>query len=566
MLIKFFKLVLILLFFQSPLYSKNKTLNDLNSHHLSNYFSGIVAYENSENSKALRFFKSSKYLIKQHNPYLENYIYALVVEGNVQQAISEIKQSLTEDNSNFFEAHLILALDSLKRKKYKKSKEHLKETYKYINNDRLALIIADTLKQYLYVFEEDKTPIAKNKFGSFSFINEVFQRCYLNDKNTKTYFENLINNKDNVRVNDTNYSRYIFFYINYLIDNNKYQDAKEITDDIEYLNSPLLISQGKKWIENQKPEEFKKIFSCRNPNDLMSELFFLIANLYFSQEDYEKSIFYLNISQFLNPKFKFNLAVLAENHYIKKDYIKTSEILKNFNDKDEFYYWFRIKKEAQIISKQKSEEVSINFINLKFGKIKDPSTKIIFDVANFNKNAKKYKVAIGYYDKILSKINTNSKLYAEILYRRGSSYERLNDYKNSDRDLLKSLEINPDDAYVLNYLAYSWLEREYKIDVSLQMLEKAYAKKSNDPYIIDSIGWAYYLVKNFTKAENFLKRAVELMPEDPVVNDHYGDILWKLNRKIQARYFWKSVLNLEKTTEFMKKNINIKLIDGLKNS
>jgi len=154
-------------------------------------------------------------------------------------------------------------------------------------------------------------------------------------------------------------------------------------------------------------------------------------------------------------------------------------------------------------------------------------------------------------------------LYAEILYRRGSCFERLGDYVNSDKDLLKSLEVNPDDAYVLNYLAYSWLERKYKIDLSLQMLEKAYAKKSNDPYIIDSIGWAYYLINDFTKAENYLKRAVELMPEDPIVNDHYGDILWKLDRKIQARYFWRNVLNLEETEDEMKINIKDKLQEGL---
>ena len=137
---------------------------------------------------------------------------------------------------------------------------------------------------------------------------------------------------------------------------------------------------------------------------------------------------------------------------------------------------------------------------------------------------------------------------------------------NSDKDLLESLEVNPDEAYVLNYLAYSWLEREYKIDLSLQMLEKAYTAQSNDPYIIDSIGWAYYLVDDHVKAENFLKRAVELMPEDPIVNDHYGDILWKLDRKIQARYFWENVLNLEETEDKMKKIIKGKLIEGLSNS
>ena len=561
MLIKFFKFALILLFYQSPLYSKSKTLKDFNSHHLSNYFSGIVAYDNSDNTQALKFFQSSKSLIKQHDSYLENYVYTLVLEGKIQQATSEIKQNLTESNSNFFEAHLVLALDSLQKKNYKKSKEQLQKSYELIINDKLSLIIAETLKQYLNVFENNEISKTKNKFGNFSFINEVFQRCYLNDKNTKTYFENLVNSQ-----NDVDYTRYIFFYLNYLIENDEYEEAKVITDNLDYLNSPLIISQGKKWIDDQKSEEFKKIFSCKNATDIVSEFFFLVSNLYSSQNNYKKSNFYLNISHYLNPKFKFNLTLLVENHYFNEDYIKTSKILKNFNKTDGVYYWFKLKKEAQIISKQKSEEAAMSFINSKFKKIKNPPIKIVFDIGNFNKNAKKYKEAIKYYDQIISKIDVDSQLYAEILYRRGSSYERLGDYIKADKDLLKSLEANPDDAYVLNYLAYSWLEREYKIDLSLQMLEKAYTSRSNDPYIIDSIGWAYYLIDDYIKAENFLKRAVELMPEDPVVNDHYADILWKLDRKIQARYFWENVLNLEETEDKMKKTIKDKLIKGLSNS
>ena len=139
-------------------------------------------------------------------------------------------------------------------------------------------------------------------------------------------------------------------------------------------------------------------------------------------------------------------------------------------------------------------------------------------------------------------------------------------YQKSDEDLLNALKIKPDDAYILNYLAYSWLERNYKIDESIIMLEKAYSLKKNDPYIIDSIGWAYYLIQDFQKAEKFLKRAVELMPDDPIVNDHYGDILWMLDRKIQARYFWINVLKMNDTDDDMIEDINYKIINGLKKS
>jgi|TARA_B110001450_G_scaffold253797_1_gene277938 tetratricopeptide (TPR) repeat protein len=561
MLIKFFKLFLILFFCQSPVYSKSKVLNDFNLLHLSNYFSGIVAYENKNNSEALKYFKSSKFLINQHDPFLKKYIYSLVLEGKVKHATNEIKQNLTKNNSNFFEAYLMLALDSMKKKKYKKSKDYLKKSYEFIGNDKISLIIVETLKQYLYVFEENKFLNKKKRFGNFTAINEVFQKCYLNDKNTENYFNVLINNDE-----DRNYSRYIFFYTNYLIENNRYDEAKKLTKNLNYINSSLLVSQTKYWIENQKIKEFKKIFSCKNSNDIVSELFFLIANLYSSQDDYESSNFYLNISHFLNPKFTFNLTLLANNYFLNEDYTNTLKTLESFKREDKFYYWFKLRKETQIISKQQNKKASLNFINLEFKNIKEPSIKMIFDMANLNKNSKEYKKAIYFYDQIIPEIKKDKLIYSEILYRRGSCFERIGNYKKSDRDLLESLKINPGDAYVLNYLAYSWLERDYKIKMALQMLEEAYEAKRNDPYIIDSIGWAYYLIGEYNKAENFLKSAVELMPEDPTVNDHYGDILWKLDRKIQARYFWKSVLNLKETEEEMIKIIEEKLINGLKTS
>jgi tetratricopeptide (TPR) repeat protein len=561
MLLKFFKLFIILLLYQSPLYSKNSSLKDFNAKYLSNYFSGIVAYENLDNTEALKFFNSSKILIKQHDAYLERYVFSLVLDGKVKKAINQVKQSTTKDNSNFFQANLILAVDSLKKKNFKKSKVYIDRSYEFINNDRFSLIIAETFKQYLSVFEEKKLMKQKNTFGNFSFINEVFQRCYLNDKNTERYFNTLINSQ-----NDADYSRYVFFLTSYLIENDNYDGAKKATSNFDYLNSSVLISQGKKWIEDKNLDNFQDIFSCTNSNDIVGELFFLIANLYSSQNDYEKSNFYINIANYLNPKFIFNFSLLAENYYLSNDYSNTLKTLKAFDKKYEFYYWFRLKKESQIILKKSDKKTSLNFINKKFKEIKNPNKKIIFDIANMYKNAKRYIEAISFYDQILLQMDVNSDLYAEILYRRGGSYERSGDYLKADKDLLKSLEANPDDAYVLNYLAYSWLEREHKIDTALKMLEKAYAARSNDPYIIDSIGWAYYLVDEYEKAENFLKRAVELMPQDPIVNDHYGDILWQLDRKIQARYFWQAVLNLDETEDDMKETIKNKLIEGLKNS
>ena len=549
-----------LLLYQSPLLSKSTSLSKFNSKNLSNYFSGTIALENKNNSVALDFFNSSKILINKHDPYLEKLVMTLVLEDKVLQAINLIKINNTKNNSQFFEAYILLALDSLKKNNINKAIEILSLIPKKFQDDRYNFIIVNSLIQYANVFKNKEIKKKNKNFGNLSLISETFQRCYLNDKNTDNFFLDLINN------NQADYSRYIFFYLTYLIEKNRFKDAKSITNELDYVNTTLLLSQGKSWIEKDQIKEFRKVFSCTNYNDILGEFLFLISNLFSSQNEFKKSNFYLSLSNYLNPKFVFNLSLVAENLYLNKNYEKSKIVLKNFDKNQDFYYWFRSKKEAQIITQTRSRKEALNYITSKFDKIKNPNNKFIFDIANFYKNSKDYKKAIEYYSLIIDELDDHNEIKADLLYRRGGSYERLKDYERADIDLQKSLMIKPNDAYILNYLAYSWLERDYKINEAIEMLEKAYKQENNDPYIIDSIGWAYYLVNDYIKAEQFLKRAVELMPDDPIVNDHYGDILWKLDRKIQARYFWSMVLKMNDAEEELLKQIKNKLVNGLQNS
>ena len=561
MLFKKIKFVLILLlFYQTPLYSKSNSFEDFDSRNLSKYFSGIVAFGNKDNSVALDFFNSTKILIDTHDPYLKRYVFSLVLENKVSQAINIIKQNKDKNNTSFFDAYLLLLIDSLKKDNLDQAYNYLLKANEFAQQDRFDLAILESLRQYIYVFKEKKFLNDKKNLGKLSIISDTFQRCYLGDPKTDEYFSNLINN------NESDFTRYIYFYLSYLIENDRLEEAKNITQEIEFINTTLLLSQGKSWIENENAQKLNEVFSCKNHNDLISEFLFLISNLYSSEDNFEKSNFYLNLSNFLNPKFKFNLSLVAENYFLNKDYEKAKKILKKFKKEENFYFWYRLKKEAQIIAKQRNDKESLNYITSNFRKIDEPNHKILFDIANFYKKSEDYKEAIKYYTKIISNLDDSSDVKSDILYRRGGSYERIKNYEEADKDLLHALKISPDDAYILNYLAYSWLERDYKINEAIEMLEIAYASKNNDPYIIDSIGWAYYLIDDYLKAEKFLKRAVELMPDDPIVNDHYGDILWKLDRKIQARYFWANVLKMDDAEKDMIEKINIKMIKGLKNS
>ena len=559
MLSKIYKITLLLFFvffYQNIVYSK--TYDEKNVY---NYFSALVSLENNKNIKSLNYFNSSKELKESHPSYIKKYVFSLVLGEKVNRAISEIKMTKDKKFIDFFEAHLLLVLDGIKKNDYKKSLDHLNNLKRYEEEGSFEFIISSFLEEYVHLFNDKQIKLnLDSQFGKMSLISRTLQSCYLGHSETENFFENLTN------YDEEGNSRYLFFYANYLISENNHLKAKDIFKDIDSINSPLLIAQAKKWIDEENYDDFKSIFSCKNSNDIIGEFLFIISNLYSAEDQINKSNFYFNLSNFLNPKFKFNFALLVDNYFQKEEFTKAKKTLKNFNKKNEIYYWYKLKKIAQIIGKENDKNKSFEYIKDKFGTIEKPSLKIIYEMGNIVKSYEKYDLSIKYYTKVLSKLDPTSLIYANVLYRRGGSYERIGNEQEADEDLLKSLEINPDVPHVLNYLAYSWLERNYKINSAIDMLEKAYAQRENDPYIIDSIGWAYYLIGDYFEAEKLLRKAVQIMPTDPIVNDHYGDILWKLGRKTQANYFWKNVLTFEDTEEKMKEDIFYKLLKGPKNT
>ncbi len=548
-------IILILILYQNSAISKTTGENQFNQKYLSNYFSALVSSNIQKNDEAIKFFNSSKFLINKHDNFLKEYVFSLVLDGQIKKAIKQIKSS---NNSGFFEANLLLMLDSLKKKKFKQANRRLKKLQTFQEQGTYEFVIIKSLESYIYLFQNKKINNNDRNLGRIDLITNAFQNCYLSSSKTNSNFLNLINSPE------SDYSRYLFFYLGNIIENKNHKIAKEISNTIKPLKSSLLISQSKKWIEENDYNKFNHYFSCKNENDLLGEFFFLISNLYSSQDKFKESNFYLNISNYFNPKFYFNLSLLAENYHLNNNFTLANKILEKFTDENEIYYWYKIKKKTQFLIEQKGEEEALTYIENSISSFKNPSNKILYDTANIYKKFQNYEKAIKYYSKVLSKIDKNSSTFADVLYRRGGSFERIGDYKKADKDLLKSLEIRPNDAYTLNYLAYSWLERNYKIKEAIQMLEQAYNEKENDPYITDSVGWGYYLIGDYHTAEKYLRRALELMPEDPIVNDHYGDVLWQLDRKLEAHYFWKNVLEFDDTEEKMKKSIQNKLLNGPK--
>ena len=306
---KIFFLVILFLY-QTSVLSKTTDEKDFNPKYLSNYLSAKISYSNQNNEDSVKYFNSSKSIINKHEGYLKEYVFALVLNGEIQKAINQIKLNKDLASSDFFEADLLLLIGNFKNKKFKKNLELLNNIKKFQNQSRYNYIIYETLYSYNDLFLNKILKINSNKnFGKLTIINNALQFCYLNKPETKSKFINLINSKEG------DYSRYLFFYLNYIISNDEIDSAIQISQTIDEIGNNLLISQSKTWIKDSNYNKIKEIFSCQRESDLISEFFFLISNFYLINEDFEKSNFYLNLSNYLNLKFYFNYIIMFHLYF-----------------------------------------------------------------------------------------------------------------------------------------------------------------------------------------------------------------------------------------------------------
>ena len=150
----------------------------------------------------------------------------------------------------------------------------------------------------------------------------------------------------------------------------------------------------------------------------------------------------------------------------------------------------------------------------------------------------------------------------QLYYARGRAYERSGQWKPAEADLYKALSLRPDEAELLNYLGYAWIDRGERLQEAMGMVEKAVAANPRSGAIVDSLGWAHYRLGDFKKATELLEQAVELEAGDPEINNHLGDAYWMVGRKDEAVFQWRRVLTLNPDDK-IKADAEKKLASGL---
>ena len=355
--------------------------------------------------------------------------------------------------------------------------------------------------------------------------------------------------------------------------------ANNISDNIlkfEKDNQEAYLVKLVNLLLDNKSNEIKKLYSdTKTKNDLIDFIFFN-DDLLKDNQTISKSIIDIVTSSFsnsdgysLNYSFLLFYTSLARMIDISNDratLIKGELFQKIGNDKDARLMFKEINQDsdfyldAQInlalnYSFYLSYDEAIKNINKLLEKNNNlyPIKKILADTHRIEKN---YKLAIQLYNEMIER---NENDLWSIYYLRGICFERLGQWDKAEKNFLKSLDLKPDSPNVLNYLAYGWVERNIRLDQSLEMLKAAYAANPESSYIIDSLAWAYFKKNNYTEAAKLMEKVIDIAPGEAISLDHLGDIYYAMNRKREAIHFWQQALELAEPEDEITEDVQSKL-------
>jgi tetratricopeptide (TPR) repeat protein len=291
-----------------------------------------------------------------------------------------------------------------------------------------------------------------------------------------------------------------------------------------------------------------------------AEIFYDVGSAISRQNGAPFAQSYLQLANYLYPKADHIAMSLAGLFEKQKDYERANAFYERIDAKSPYYRRSQIE---YALNQNDLEHLDESKAVLRALITEDGSDLLPYlTLGGILSQHKDYAAAAGVYDEAVAQIGEPQPEHWNLFYRRGISYERIKQWDKAEPNFRKAIELSPDQADVLNYLGYSWIDMGINLDEGMEMIRKAVELDPRSGFIVDSLGWAYFKIGEYENAVEQLERAVEIMPQDPVINDHLGDAYWQVGRRLEATFQWNHALSFD--PEFADKvKIRKKLKNGL---
>ena len=520
------------------------------------YLSGLHARSNKNPDEASYFFENALKLDPDNdNLSVQTFIQKLQA-GKIND-LSALTEKLLKSPKKLTLVHLAYAIIKYKEKRFYESKVEI-ENIKADSFIGFALPLLKAwsrlpIEEYKDTFEALKPYTEKREWYNIYNLNCGMINEYYNKKKQAL---------DCYKEVSKNISNQPLYFLKIILDGlnrlGKNNEAKKVLEDFKSLRepSPVLDQYLDKYLNNIKKENI-------TANLGFSEALRTIMHLQISLNGSGSgvlSLAYGQLALYLNPNLtllKYDISNLLRQRGQFKNAI---EILRSIKKINPGYTMAQLRISENFISMNKTIDAIDTLVKIS---IDNPTLVSPFislgDIYRFDK---KFLKSIDYYNKAIDVSKNNGSVLWYLYYSRGIALERANKWDLAEIDLIKSLDLNPGEADVLNYLGYSWLDQRRNLKEAKEMIILAAEKKPEDGYIIDSLGWATFLMGDYDEAVTYLERAVSLRPGDPTINDHLGDAYWKVGRRLEAVFQWNhAIVNIKE--EGQKDAIKEKIKNGL---
>jgi Flp pilus assembly protein TadD len=273
-----------------------------------------------------------------------------------------------------------------------------------------------------------------------------------------------------------------------------------------------------------------------------------------------QSLLYARLATFMDPQSGDAWLVIARSLSTQGNAAEAARLLDEVPQRSPFKWSARLARAEALDSLERTEDAVAEFRAM--ARERPERIDSLIALGDLLRGDERYAEAEEAYSEAVARLPVLERPHWRLLYARGIAYERTQRWPEAEADFLKALELEPEQPFVLNYLGYSWVDQGLHLDRAKAMLHRAVELRSEDGYVVDSLGWAYFRLGEFDRAVEFLERAVELQPGDPVINDHLGDAYWRVGREREARFQWSRALTLEPEQDSVAE-IERKLNNGL---
>lgn len=277
--------------------------------------------------------------------------------------------------------------------------------------------------------------------------------------------------------------------------------------------------------------------------DGLAETFFNLGSVLSREQVADTAMVFARIALALKPDFPIGQTLLAEMLNGQDRIADAIEVYRSIR-KDSPFSWNARIEEARGLDDLERTDEAIAVLSAMIDERKNRIDAAV-SLGNVLRSHERFKESIKAYDVAIERVAEPLPRHWTLYYFRGISLERTKQWPAAEADLQRALELEPEQPYVMNYLAYTWVDQGEHLDEALKMLQRAVELKPEDGFIVDSLGWVYYRRGEYAKAVETLERAVELEPADPTITDHLGDAYWKAGRTNEARFQWRRALLFE---------------------